>query len=155
MQKQMNYKYYYLLLIMVAVYFILMYFLMYAMVNSFNNIVHNYNQIFMAVLMASPMVVIELTFMGIMYQKKKLNFVMIGVSVVIFFLSFVFIRQQTAISDKQLLRSMIPHDAAAILMCEKASIEDPELAQMVESMIQDYQSEIDQMKMMLAEMEKQ
>ncbi len=154
MQKQMNDKYYFLLLIMVGLYFVLMYFLMYAMANSFSNIVHSYNQIYMAALMASPMIVIELVFMGQMYQHKKLNFAMIGVGIIIFALSFVFIRQQTAISDKQFLRSMIPHDAAAILMCEKASIEDPELAQMVESMLQDYQEEVTQMKMMLAEMGK-
>jgi uncharacterized protein (DUF305 family) len=32
-----------------------------------------------------------------------------------------------AVGDKQFLRSMIPHHAGAILMCEKASIKDAEI----------------------------
>lgn len=154
MEKHVNNKFYYRLLVMIVLYFALMYFLMYAMVNKFDNIVNNYNQIYMASLMTLPMVILELTLMEGMYHKKILNFLVIGVSVVIFVLSFVFIRQQTAISDKQFLRSMIPHDAAAILMCEQAKIDYPELAEMVKTMLQNYQSDIEQMKVMLAEMEK-
>jgi uncharacterized protein YcnI len=43
------------------------------------------------------------------------------------FTSFLFMRQQSAISDRQFLRSMIPHHSGAILMCEEAPIRDPRI----------------------------
>lgn len=65
-----------------------------------------------------------------------------------------FIRQQAAISDKQFLRSMIPHHASAILMCEQASISDPEIKQLCEEIISSQQREIDQMQAKLDELER-
>ena len=38
-----------------------------------------------------------------------------------------FICQQTAMTDKQFLRPMIPRHSGAILMCEQGSIQDPNL----------------------------
>jgi uncharacterized protein (DUF305 family) len=64
------------------------------------------------------------------------------------------IRQQTAISDKQFLRSMIPHHAGAILMCERASIQDSEIKELCKSIIASQQAEIDQMRAKLNELEK-
>ena len=62
---------------------------------------------------------------------------------------FLLIRQQTAISDRQFLRSMIPHHAGAILMCEQATINDPEIQELCGAIISSQQSEIDQMKAIL------
>ena len=62
----------------------------------------------------------------------------------IFFI--VFLRNQIAISDKDFLKSMIPHHAGAILMCSKASLEDPEIKKLCKSIIDSQQSEIDWMK---------
>jgi uncharacterized protein (DUF305 family) len=44
---------------------------------------------------------------------------------------------------------MIPHHAAAILMCEKAPIEATDIKALCRSIISSQQSEIDQMKAML------
>jgi hypothetical protein len=51
------------LLAMTALSFAAMYILMYAMVNSFSNVLNNLNLIYMAGLMAAPMVLIELLLM--------------------------------------------------------------------------------------------
>jgi uncharacterized protein (DUF305 family) len=56
-----------------------------------------------------------------------------------------FIRQQTAISDQQFLRSMIPHHAGAILMCEQAQIIDPQIEKLCGAIISSQQAEIQQM----------
>ncbi|MBI5354011.1 MAG: DUF305 domain-containing protein [Chloroflexi bacterium] len=66
---------------------------------------------------------------------------------------FVFIRQQSAVSDKQFLKSMIPHHASAILMCEKANLQDPEIKDLCQSIISGQQAEIDQMKAKLQEVD--
>ena len=48
------------LLIMAVLSFISMYVLMYAMVNAFENVIPNINQFYMAGLMTTPMIIIEL-----------------------------------------------------------------------------------------------
>jgi uncharacterized protein (DUF305 family) len=67
----------------------------------------------------------------------------------LFILFFFFTRKQTAINNKQFIRSMIPHHASAILMCKNASITDSEIKQLCQSIISSQQSEINQMKQML------
>ena len=76
-----------------------------------------------------------------------------GFGTVILIAFFLFIRNQTAISDTEFLKSMIPHHGGAILMCEKAPIEDPEIQALCRNIISSQQSEIDQMKAKLAELE--
>ncbi len=115
-------RHYVHLAIMIALSFISMYILMYAMVNRFANVYSNLNQFYMAGLMTAPIVVIELALM----------------------------RQQAAIGDKSFLRSMIPHHAGAILMCERAPIQDAEIKKLCGEIISSQQKEIDQMKSMLA-----
>jgi phosphoglycerol transferase MdoB-like AlkP superfamily enzyme len=138
------------LLAMAVLSFISMYVLMYAMVDRIENVYPNFNQFYMAGLMAAPMVLIEVLLMGEMYNNKMLNIVILIASVVAMMLFFVFIRQQVAIYDRQFLRSMIPHHAGAVLMCEKAPVQDPEIQQLCKTIITSQRSEIDQMKKILS-----
>ena len=142
------------LLLMAALSFVSMYVLMYAMVNTFANVYMNLNQFYMAGLMAAPMVIIELALMGSMYPDRKRNAVIMAVSLVALGVFWIFIRQQAAITDRQFLRSMIPHHAGAILMCEEAPIRDPKIKELCGAIVSSQQSEIDQMKAKLAELER-
>ena len=148
----MNENHYRHLAIMALLSFISMYILMYAMVNAIDNVYNNFNQFYMAGLMTAPMVVIELAVMRAMYQDKRRNALIIGASVITALVFFMLIRQQTAISDKQFLKSMIPHHAAAILMCERAPLQDPDITQLCETIISNQQAEIDQMRTKLDEL---
>lgn len=145
---------YKILIIMIVLAFLSMYVLMYAMINTFDNVYTNINQFYMAGLMASAMVVIELALMWSMYKNKRLNFVIMAISFVALLAFWICIRQQTAVTDKQFLKSMIPHHAAAILMCEKANIKDPEIKKLCEQIRSSQQTEIDQMKAKLEELKK-
>ncbi len=142
----MHQTHYIRLIIMTVLSFISMYILMYAMVDVFANVFPNFNQFYMAGLMASPMVLIEIFLMSAMYPNKKWNALIIAVSVLALILFWLGIRQQVAISDKQFLKSMIPHHAGAILMCEKASIHDPEIKELCHQIISSQRREINQMK---------
>jgi DUF305 family protein family protein len=133
--------------------FIAMYVLMYAMVDRFANVYPNFNQIYMAGLMAAPMVLIELILMGEMYPNKTVNLIIGAAAILAAILFFVSIRQQTAIADRQFLKSMIPHHASALLMCEKASIEDAEIRELCKTIIAGQQSEIDQMRKILSRLD--
>lgn len=140
------------LFLMVALSFVSMYVLMYAMVDRFDNVYMNVNQVYMAALMSAPMVIIELALMGSMYPNKKMNALIIVIGLVALAASWLLIRQQTMVTDKQFLRSMIPHHAGAILMCEKAAIRDPQITELCRTIISGQQAEIEQMKTRLEEL---
>ncbi len=142
------------LLLMVVLSFLSMYALMYGMVNTLANVYMNVNQFYMAGLMAAPMGIIELALMGAMYRNRRLNAVVaIGGSIALA-VFWVLLRQQVGVSDKQFLRSMIPHHAGAILMCEQAPVQDAEIKALCRTIISSQQSEIDQMKAKLSALEK-
>ena len=142
------------LLLMAILSFISMYVLMYSMVDKFSNVIPNVNQFYMAGLMSSPMIIIELLLMGAMYMNKKLNLLLISISGLALVIFFICIRQQSGVSDRQFLRSMIPHHAAAILMAKKAAVDDPEIKELCRTIISSQQAEIDQMKAKLEQLKK-
>ncbi len=142
------------LLLMVVLSFVSMYVLMYAMVDIFANVYASFNQFYMAGLMTAPMVIIELALMGAMYQNKKVNIIIIAAGLTALIVFWILIRQQTAISDNQFLRSMIPHHAGAVLMCQKAPIQDSRIKELCRTIISGQQAEINQMKTMLSESKK-
>jgi uncharacterized protein (DUF305 family) len=152
-EPSMSENHYRHLLIMSGLSFASMYVLMYAMVDTFANVYSSLNQVYMAGLMTAPMVVIELLVMRSMYHNKPRNVFIIGASVIAGIAFFLFIRQQTAIADRQFLKSMIPHHAGAILMCERSSIQDPEIQQLCRTIISGQQAEIDQMKAKLRQLD--
>lgn len=145
----MHNKPYVRLLVMSALSFVAMYALMYAMVNVFGNAIPNLNQAYMAGLMVAPMVVIELLLMRQMYPKRGWNGAILATSALALVAFWLGIRDQVAIGDAEFLKSMIPHHAGAILMCEKARIEAPEIKDLCSQIISSQQAEIDQMKTLL------
>lgn len=147
-------RHYYKLLVMALLSFAAMYILMYSMVNNFSNVYSNVNQFYMAALMTCPMIIIEIALMSAMYMNKRLNITLISVSTIALIAFFLLIRQQATVSDKQFLKSMIPHHASAILMCKQASIHDPKVKKLCEEIISGQQAEIDQMKAKLKELDK-
>lgn len=138
------------LLLMGILSFISMYILMYMMVDKYANVYPNLNQFYMAGMMTAPMIIIELILMSSMYPSKAVNISILVFSLFILMLFIFFIRQQTVISDKEFLKSMIPHHGGAILMCEQASIKDPEIKKLCQTIISSQQSEINWMKTKLA-----
>lgn len=142
------------LLLMAFLSFVCMYLLMYMMVDRFSNVYSNLNQLYMAALMTAPMVLIELLLMRSMYTRRRLNICIGTIALGIGILAAFFIRKQIAITDKEFLRSMIPHHGAAILMCQKARVHDPALKELCKSIIAAQESEIVEMKARLAALEK-
>lgn len=151
---QMLHRPYLRLFIMAVISFKFMYFLMYAMVDTWGNVWSNYNQFYMAGLMASPMVILELVLMKGMYEKRKWNALIIFFCLFLTALFWSGIRNQARISDEQFLRSMIPHHGGAILMCGKAELEDVELKELCRNIIFGQQAEIDFMKTKLNSLNK-
>ena len=137
------------LLIMTLVSFAAMYVLMYSMVDSFANVYANVNNLYMAGLMAMPMVVIELAVMRGMYKDRRRNWLVGGVATIAGVAFFMLIRVQGGVGDRQFVRSMIPHHASAILMCQQAPIRDEEIRNLCREIVSGQQREVDQMKVIL------
>lgn len=142
------------LIMMTILSFLAMYVLMYGMVNRFANVYANFNQFYMAGLMTAAMMAVEMIVMGHMYPKKRLNVGLIVVSVIALAAFWFFIRRQTAIDDRQFLKSMIPHHGGAILMCNEANIKDRDIQKLCREIVVGQQREIEQMKAKLEELQK-
>jgi uncharacterized protein (DUF305 family) len=141
------------LLAMGALSFAAMYALMYAMVDAPENVYPHLNQLYMAGLMAAPMILIELVLMGPMYERKGLNAAIALLSVAALILFWVLIRAQGAISDRQFLRSMIPHHGGAVLMCGRAPLAEPAVKDLCKRILDSQRAEISEMKDLLRKME--
>ena len=140
---------YKLLGIEVSLHFIVMYAVMYTMVNTAENIYFNLNNLYMTGMMVAPMVVLMLLSMKHMFPNKRMNRLLVIGSLSVFIVFYFFERKQTFIDDKQFIKSMIPHHSGAVLMCNESSITDLELKKLCESIVDNQQKEIDQMKQIL------
>lgn len=142
------------LLWMMVASFVAMYVLMYAMVDELVNVIPNFNQFYMAGLMSAPMLILELLLMNKMYPNKKLNTILLALGAVLLLGFWFAIRTQTAVGDKQFLKSMIPHHAGAILMVNEAKLQDPEVKALGDSIIAAQNREINWMKAKIDQLEK-
>ncbi|OQA36321.1 MAG: hypothetical protein BWY54_00132 [Candidatus Dependentiae bacterium ADurb.Bin331] len=126
--------------------FVSMIILMYVMIDNYSNIFLNLNQYYMAGIMTIPMIIFELLLMSGMYPNKRLNNLLFLFFTTTFFILFFCIRKQVAVDDTQFLKSMIPHHAAAILMCKEAHLQRPDVKQLCANIGKTQQQEIDFMK---------
>ena len=138
------------LLIMTAVSFIYMYFFMYAMIDGLPHLYNNINQIYMAGLMAAPMAIVELVIMRSMYNNRRMNLIVIVMAALATIAFWFLIREQAAVGDRQFLRSMIPHHASAILMCDQATISDQRIQNLCKEIVDGQKREIAEMESILA-----
>ena len=141
-------------ILMIGLSFLSMYGLMFVMVDSLADVYNNLNQFYMTVLMVIVMVIIEIILMSNKNWSRKVNYSIVILCIALFSFFFWSIRQQFFISDKQFLKSMIPHHSGAILMCQKASLQDFEVKDLCQNIIAGQKAEIDKMKTILKRLEK-
>ena len=131
---------------------VIMYLVMFAMIDTLGEFYNNLNMVYMALMMVSPMAILMLLMMRSMYHNKRLNLLLHAGFAGLFLLAFAGIRAQAAIGDVQFLRSMIPHHSGAILMCREASLDDPEIRELCfkpNGIVQSQRQEIEQMRRIL------
>jgi hypothetical protein len=133
---------------------IIMYLVMFAMIDTLSSFYNNLNMFYMTLMMVAPMVVLMILAMMHMFPLKGANMVLIAVAVIAFLGSFALIRTQATIGNMAFVRSMIPHHSGAILMCQKANVTDAELKALCGEIIKSQQQEIDQMKSIMARLNK-
>lgn len=135
--------------IAIAINTVIMFFLTYALLDSFDHFYVNVNRVYMALLMAAPMVIVMLVVMRSMYADTRMNAAIVAGAVLVFAGALAGMRTQTPVGDDQFLRSMIPHHSSAIVMCEEASISDPEIEELCDEIVETQKREIAEMKALL------
>ena len=131
------------------IHFAIMYLVMYTMIARLEHFYFNLNNVYMTLMMVTPMAAVMLLLMKSMYENKRANLAIIVGSLVLFGASFIAMRTQAAIGDKELIRGMIPHHSGAILMCGKAKLADPELIALCDEIVVAQEREIAQMQAVL------
>ncbi|MBN8815954.1 MAG: DUF305 domain-containing protein [Sphingomonas sp.] len=127
---------------------VIMYLVMFVMIDGLGSFYNNLNMVYMTLMMAAPMTMMVIA-MKSMFPSKRASAAIVAVSVVVFFGAFALIRTQTTIGDTAFLRSMIPHHSGAILMCQQAKLHDPEVKRLCDGIIKSQRGEIDEMKAIL------
>ena len=148
--KKSNYKKFGLMLL---VSFIMMYAIMFLNVFELDHILLSTTRTYMALLMVAPMAISMLLFMWKMYENTKVNFAIIGVSIIVFIGCFYGLRNQTPISDIQWMKAMIPHHSSAILTSSNANFKDAEVQKLANDIIKAQEKEIAEMKAMIKRIE--
>lgn len=151
--EEMNKSNYGKFAIMMATSFIIMYAVMFLNADVFDHVMLSHTRTYMTILMIAPMAFTMLLFMWGMYRDKKTNFIILGLSVIVFLATLSGLRQQTFIGDVQWMKAMIPHHSSAIMVSQKAHLKDPEAIKLAEDIIEAQEREIAQMKKMISRLE--
>lgn len=128
---------------------VIMYLVMFVMIDGLDSFFNNLNMLYMTLMMVAPMVVLMILAMKHMFASRTTNLAIIALSLIAFLGSFALIRTQTTIGDRAFLRSMIPHHSGAILMCREADLRDGQIKRLCDQIIESQRREIDEMKAML------
>ena len=130
---------------------IVMYFVMYTMIDSSAELYNNLNNVYMTLMMVTSMALFMLWMMSDMFPDRKTNVILNVVFAGAFLLSLFGMRTQALVGNDQFLRAMIPHHSGAVLMCTRSKITDPEIKRLCAGIITSQNAEIAQMKAILAQ----
>ncbi|MFP5360680.1 MAG: DUF305 domain-containing protein [Actinomycetes bacterium] len=111
----------------------------------------NLSNLYISVIGVSAMGVIMLVVMWGMYPSRRLNIGLLAGFTGLFFTGIFFARTEAFVGNDAFLYSMIPHHSRAILVCEEASITDPEIERLCDQIVEAQLDEIAQMQRMLDE----
>lgn len=151
----MNTKSYQKFALMMAVSFVIMYGVMFLNADIFDHVMLSTTRTYMTILMIAPMAISMMHFMWGMYENKKANYIIITAALVIFAATFTMLRNQTLITDVQWMKAMIPHHSSAIMVSQKANLQDPEAQQLALDIIEAQKKEIAQMEAMIERLQNQ
>lgn len=125
---------------------VVMYVVMFSMIDGVHDFRNNLNMFYMALTMWAPMGIFMLATMPGMFPRRSLNIALHAIFIAVTIGSFAATRAQAFVDDRQFIDSMIPHHSGAILMCREARLHDAELLALCDDIIRAQRSEIDQME---------
>jgi uncharacterized protein (DUF305 family) len=140
---------------MIAVSTVTMFGLMYLNTYQPDHVQFSETRTYMAFVMGATMAVIMLAFMLHMHTQRRLNVAIFLGSAAVFAVALWLVRSQTTVEDVSYMKAMIPHHSIAILTSERARISDPRVRRLADQIIESQREEIQEMKALIAELERQ
>lgn len=125
---------------------IVMYVVMFSMIDGWSDFRNNLNMLYMAVTMWAPMGIFMLATMRDMFPDRRMNIALYVLFALLTAGSFWATRTQSLIGDRQFIESMIPHHSGAILMCREADLADAELKDLCAAITKAQREEIERME---------
>ena len=138
---------------MIATSTVVMFFLMYQLVYSWDHVFFSLNRMMESLIMGCVMTIIMLGFMWAMYEGKRTKTVIVVTAAVLGVALLYMNRSQTLVSDSSFMKAMIPHHSIAINNARKASISDPRVRELADEIISSQVREIEEMKLLLADID--
>jgi len=138
---------------MIATSTIIMFFLMYQLVYSWDHALFSLTRLVSSFVMGCVMIAVMLAFMWKMYQPQTAKVVVLGASVVGGLALLTINRDQSLIGDADFMKAMIPHHSIAINNARKADIRDPRVRYLADRITRDQVKEITEMKLLLQDIE--
>ena len=147
-------KFNHMLLVMFIGSFIVQYYLMSSiMVNSYIDITNNYGKLYMSIIMALYMVLIDIMMNDYHYNRISMNsylmlFILIGTMIYVY-------RNQIGINDKQYLEGMIEHHSMAILTSQEIikKSDDYNVLKLAKTIVQQQEDEIKKMREIISKLQ--
>jgi len=132
---------------------VIMFVLMYQMVYAFNHVFFSVNRLVASLVMGCVMTVVMLSFMWSMYKGARTKVTVVVAAAIAGITLLAANRGQVFIDDVKFMESMIPHHSIAINNARKASISDPRVRKLADSIIASQVREIAEMKLLIQDIE--
>ncbi len=140
--------------VMIITSVVIMFFLMYQLVYSFDHVFFSLNRLVASLAMGCVMTVVMLGFMWSMYKGTRTKAVVMAAAAIGAITLIGANRTQFFIDDVTFMKSMIPHHSIAINNARKASISDPRVRRLADDIITAQVREIEEMKQLLQDIDK-
>lgn len=132
---------------------VIMFFLMYQLVYSFDHATFSRNRLIASLVMGCVMAIVMLAWMWSMYKGTGTKIVVLGGAALLALILLFVNREQTVIDDVSFMKSMIPHHSIAVNNARKASISDPRVRELADQIIESQVEEIAAMKLLIEDIE--
>ncbi len=139
---------------MIAASTVIMFFLMYQLVYSWDHATFSLNRLLSSLIMGCVMTALMLSFMWSMYKGQGTKWAVLVIALLGAVLLLVLNRSQTLVGDVTFMRAMIPHHSIAINNARKADISDPRVRALADEIIAAQVREIAAMKLLIQDLER-
>jgi hypothetical protein len=134
---------------MIAAATALMFVLMYQLVYSPDHVTFSLNRLIASLAMGCFMAVVMLGFMWSMYDGPRAKIVILVLAACAGIVLVYVNRSQAAVEDVRFMKAMIPHHSIAINNARRATIHDPRVRKLADTIIESQVREIEEMKLLL------
>lgn len=138
---------------MIATSTIIMFFLMYQLVYSWDHALFSLTRLVSSTVMGCVMTAVMLVFMWRMYRPQAAKIAVLAVSILGGVAVLAANRSQVLVGDAEFMEAMIPHHSIAINNAVRADIRDPRVRYLADRITRDQVKEIAEMKMLLRDIE--